>query len=155
MKTIEYIETDRDELDTIGFLWEKLKEHHRERSLHYAGHFSGMTWDKRKQDLLNKSRQGALRLDIARDNQTGKIVGYCISTITEDKQGEIDSIYVESSYRRQGIGDCFLKKALAWMDCRKIERKVIAVAAGNEEVIPFYARYGFYPRVTCLRQVDS
>jgi diamine N-acetyltransferase len=48
MPEIEYIETDQQGLDSIGFLWKKLNEHHRVRSQHFARHFSQMTWDIRK-----------------------------------------------------------------------------------------------------------
>jgi ribosomal protein S18 acetylase RimI-like enzyme len=152
---IEYIETDQRDLDAIGFLWEKLKEHHRARSPHFAGFFLRWTWEERKRELLGKCSGGLLRLDIARDVATGKIVGYCASTINPAGQGEIESIYIEIDYRRQGIGGAFMKKALAWMDSLAAKTRVIGVAAGNEEAFPFYARYGFYPRVTYLRRVDS
>jgi GNAT superfamily N-acetyltransferase len=152
---IEYIETDRQGLDSIGFLWEKLNEHHRVHSPHHAGHFTGMTFEQRKRQFLEKSVNGSIRIDLANDIKTGKLVGYCVSTITEDKLGEIDSIYVEEDYRRHGLGDSLMKKALAWMDGLSINRRLIAVAFGNEEVFPFYARYGFYPRGTLLTEIEK
>jgi ribosomal protein S18 acetylase RimI-like enzyme len=153
MKNIEYIETDQQGLDSIGFLWEKLKEHHYARATHHAGLFASMTFEGRKRDFFNKSHNGHLRLDIARDIETGNLVGYCVSSITEKKVGEIESIFIESDYRRHGIGDNFMKKVLTWMDSLSVASKVIGVAAGNEEAFPFYARYGFYPRVSVLQQV--
>jgi GNAT superfamily N-acetyltransferase len=152
---IEYIETDQQGLDSIGFLWEKLNEHHRARSPHHAGHFSSMTFNTRKKGLLQKTEKGFLRIDIAKDVETGNLVGYCITSVTEDKQGEVESIFVESDYRRHGIGDNFMKKALKWLDSMSISKRIISVAIGNEETFPFYAKYGFYPRVTILRQVET
>lgn len=152
---IAFLETDQRGLDSIGFLWEKLNEHHRVRSPYHPGHFAGMTFNSRKKDLLHKSRKGSLRIDIAKDNQTGKFVGYCISTINEEKQGEIDSIFIEEDYRRCGIGDNFMQKALAWMDGMSVRGKMLEVASGNEEVFAFYKRHKFYPRSIILRQFDS
>jgi diamine N-acetyltransferase len=155
MQRIEYLETDQQGLDSIRFLWEKLIEHHRVRSLHFAGHFTHMTWDSRKQDLLKKSQYGLMRIDVAKDGKTGKLVGYCVSSVNEEKVGEIESIFIEKDYRRQKIGDNFMKKALKWMDGMGTTKRTIAVAVGNEEVFPFYACYGFYPGVTILRQLEK
>jgi ribosomal protein S18 acetylase RimI-like enzyme len=152
---IEYIETDEHGLDLIGPLWAKLNEHHRERSPYHAAHFTGMTFDKRKRSLLEKSAGGAMRVDIARDKETGENVGYCVSTISKDGQGEIDSIYIEPVCRHQGIGDALMNKALGWMDGKRTTKRVVEVAAGNEEVFPFYRRYGFFPRSTLLRTVPD
>ena len=96
-----------------------------------------------------------MRIDIARDNETGENVGYCITTVSKDNLGEIDSIYIERGYRRRGIGDSLMKKALAWMDGLSIAKRVIAVASGNEEVIDFYRRFNFFPRTIILEQVEN
>jgi diamine N-acetyltransferase len=150
MTDIEYISTDQSGLDSIGFLWEKLKEHHRVRSMHFAGGLARLTFEKRKTSLLDKVQNGFLHLDIAKEAGTGKFVGFCISSVTENKTGEIDDIFVESAYRGYGIGDVFMRKALAWMNGLNVERRVIAIGAGNEEVLPYYARFGFFPRITIL-----
>lgn len=153
MPRIEYIITDQRDLDLIGPLWEKLNEHHRVRSPHWADFHAHQTFDLRKKGLLEKSSVGALRIDIARDGNTGAIIGYCVSTVTEKKEGEIESIFVEKDYRRCGIGDNFMKKAMAWMDSLSVadaDRKIV-VAAGNEEAFIFYSKHNFVPRGTTLR----
>jgi hypothetical protein len=40
------------------------------------------------------------------------------------------------------------------MDIHAVSRKVIAVAAGNEEAFGFYAKFNFYPRVSVLMHRD-
>jgi ribosomal protein S18 acetylase RimI-like enzyme len=110
-----------------------------------------MKWEIRKRDLLKKN--GMIHVDIAREND--KIIGYCVSTINAEMAGEIDSIYIEKERRRFGIGSVLMKNALKWMDTHKVKRRVISVAAGNEEVFSFYERYGFYPRATILMPTDS
>ncbi len=150
---IEYVETNRQELDSIGFLWEKLREHHRVLWPYKNRTYPITTWDMRKKGLLEKTSKGDLRLDIAKDTNTGELIGYCICSVNEDKQGEIESIFVESNYRRFGIGDTFMKKSLNWMDSLSITKRIIGVGAGNEKVFPFYARYGFFPGVTILRNL--
>ncbi len=153
--SIEYIEKDQQGLDSISLLWEKLNELHRVRSPHFAGHFTRMTFNTRGKGLLQKTEKGFLRIDIAKDIETGNLIGYCITSVTEDKQGEIESIFVESDYRRQGIGNNLMKKALKWLDSMSISKRIIGVAIGNEEAIHFYAKYGFYPRVTILSSAKT
>ena len=157
MLKIEYTVTDQRDLDLIGHLWEKLNEHHRVRSPHWAGYYARMTFDLRKKELLEKSSNGTMRIDIAKDGNTGVLVGYCVSTVSEKKGGEIESIFVEKDYRMHGIGDDFMKKALAWMDSLSVADtdRVIGVAAGNEDAFTFYSKHNFYPRVTRLRSGPS
>jgi ribosomal protein S18 acetylase RimI-like enzyme len=48
-----------------------------------------------------------------------------------------------------------MQKALAWMDEKAAEKKVVAVGVGNEYALGFYARYGFCPRKTVLEQIKN
>jgi ribosomal protein S18 acetylase RimI-like enzyme len=151
---IAYIEADEKALDLIGNLWLKLREHHKERINEvFKEQFDKMTFNERKRQLLEKSGKGGMLVHLVKNIQSGKIIGYCVSTITDKKQGEVDSIYIETEYRNMGIGDKFMKKAINWMDSKAVTRKSIAVAAGNEEVFSFYQKYNFYPRTTILEQV--
>lgn len=150
---IRYTETDEKEIDLIVPLWGKLRTHHQERSLYFKDDIGRMTWETRKAVLLEKAKTGAVRVELSRDKDT--LVGYCVSSISGEKQGEIESIYIEKEYRKSGIGDHFMKTALKWMNDRGVSRKVIGVAVGNEEAFGFYKKYGFYPRVTVLRQTES
>jgi diamine N-acetyltransferase len=112
-----------------------------------------MTWETRKAVLLEKAKTGVVRVELARDKDT--LVGYCVSSIDANRQGEIESIYIENEFRKIGIGDHFMKPALKWMDDHGSERKIIGVAVGNEQAFGFYEKYGFYPRVTVLRQKEK
>jgi ribosomal protein S18 acetylase RimI-like enzyme len=150
---IIYTQTGAESLDEIAPLWLKLREHHKERSLHFKDQMKQMTWEKRKSGLVDKSQKGEILIDMARDKDT--LVGYCVSTVSENGIGEVESLYIDKEYRRCGIGDHFMKTALKWMDNRNVTGKIIGVAVGNEEVFGFYSRYGFYPRVSILRQVDK
>jgi ribosomal protein S18 acetylase RimI-like enzyme len=158
MVNIAYIETDGKDIDLVRPLWEQLREHHRARSTNFAPHYEATTFDHRKSDLLYKTKDGLMHIDFAKDMASGRYVGYCISSIVMDhdeKVGEIDSIFVDKTYRLEGIGDTLIKKALGWMDLQCVDVKKVSVGSGNEEVFPFYARYGFYPRMTTLEQVKK
>jgi diamine N-acetyltransferase len=156
VEKITYTQMGAEGLDLVAPLWMKLRLHHKERVPEiFKDNFGRVTFESRKKQLLEISLKGAILIDLARDNNTGNLVGYCVSSITENKQGEIESIYIEKDYRRMGIGDRFMKKALEWMDARDVTRKIIGVAVGNEEAFGFYAKYNFYPRVSILTQVET
>lgn len=154
MADIEYSVTNGEGLELTEGLWRKLIEHHTEKSLYFKEFISKRTTEQRNRELLDKYSKDDIRIDLAHDKATGKLVGYCISTISDDQQGEVQSLFVEEEYRRNGIGDAMMKKAIEWMDGRPVTQKVIVVAFGNEEVFPYYQKYGFYPRATILAYLD-
>lgn len=148
--TIVYHRGGPEGLDAVAGLWDKLRLHHRERSPYFKELMERMTWEERKRVLLEKAREGTLLVETARDNNG--IIGYCIASANRQKTGEIESIYIEKASRRRHIGERLMQDALAWMDAQGVTAKIIGVAAGNEEVFPFYRKFGFYPRMTILRQ---
>lgn len=135
-----------EDLDDIQPLWEKLKKHHQVISTNFSEKYHAADFKIRKQEILDKSVGGKLRLEMAEDISTGNYVGYCISSISSQGLGEIDSIYVEENYRSIGIGQELIKRALQWMENERVEDLKIVVAVGNEELLPFYQSFGFYPR---------
>ena len=155
MAEIEYTETGAEGLNQIAFLWQKLNDLHGELSEHFSASYPKNTFQRRKQELMDKSDGGAIRVELARDRDTGEIIGYCVSTISKQNTGEIDSIYIKENYRRSGIGDCLIKKALRWMKERAVERRVVEVIVNNEAALRFYERYGFYPRSTRMELVEN
>jgi ribosomal protein S18 acetylase RimI-like enzyme len=156
MLNVMYTEANRNDLDLIAPLWQKLKEHHKALAPGvFSGHFDKMDFVIRKKQLLDKSRNGDILVDLARDVNSDMLIGYCVSTVTGAGTGEIDSIYVEENYRRHGIGKKLMTRALKWLDAHALTKRIIEVAGGNEAVFPFYRQYGFYPRTIVLEQVES
>jgi len=153
---ISYLQTGAEGLDLIADLWRKLTVHHKDRAPEvFKSLYDKYVFEGRKKQLIEKSKDGDIIVNLATDNNTGKLVGYCVSTVSEKNEGELDSIYIEEAYRKKHIGDKFMKTAIPWMDSHGVTRKIISVAAGNEEAFGFYRRYGFYPRVSILMQPES
>ncbi|MGA9109702.1 MAG: GNAT family protein, partial [Smithella sp.] len=75
-KVIEYLEKNQNDLDIIRPLWEKLHAHHLAVAKYFKDSRSTITFDMRKKQLLDKSYQGALRIDLARDAITKENIGY-------------------------------------------------------------------------------
>ena len=95
---------------------------------------------------------GSLRIDLARDPETGRHVGYCVSSLSEEMAGEIESIYIEAGYRSRGIGTALMERTLTWLDAGGSVRNRVSVADGNEGAFGFYRKFGFSPRLTVLEQ---
>jgi len=152
---VKYVHGGGDLLDQIKVLWEALNEHHRQHSPNFKEHYSKTTFEKRKTDLLKKAALGKMRVDLAVDEASEQSVEYCVSSLNPEKTGEIESIFVDAAYRGLGIGDSLMKKALNWMKHEGAVAKIVEVGAGNEQAFGFYARYGFLPRKTVLKQVGK
>jgi RimJ/RimL family protein N-acetyltransferase len=149
-REVEYLEKNQNDLDIIRPLWDKLNAHHITVSKYFKDTRAVTTFDMRKKQLMEKSYQGALRIDLARDAVTKEYIGYCVTSVDPEKQGEIESIYVEKDYRLSGIGDSLMTRALAWLETVTVKKTILGVAEGNEGVFAFYRRHNFYPRVTVL-----
>ena len=152
---IKYIEGDETLLDQIKPLWEALNQYHLALSINFKQYYLDMTFPKRKADLIKKAATGKMRISIAIDEANVQNVGYCISGINNERMGEIKSIFVSEAYRRKGIGDVLMQKALDWLEKQGALEKIVEVAAGNEKAWTFYVRYGFLPRKTMLKQVKK
>jgi ribosomal protein S18 acetylase RimI-like enzyme len=152
---IIYIGGDEALLDRIKPLWEALNRYHLGLSQNFKQYYFDMTFQKRKADLLKKAGLGEMHVEIAVDKVSGQNVGYCVSSITLEKIGEIKSIFVSETFRGMGIGDVLMQKVLIWLEQNGAVEKIVEVTAGNERAWVFYARYGFLPRKTMLKQVKK
>jgi diamine N-acetyltransferase len=152
---LEYKEVPVEEIDVIKPLWQELNFHHGKITKHFSGYYSGMNFAKRKKNLLGRSIDKKFKIDLVTDTDTFEDAGYCISSVNHDGEGEIDSLFIKQSYRKCGIGDILMKRALEWLDSYNAGPIKIQVAAGNEEVFEFYAKYNFYPKYTMLFQKDA
>ncbi|MBI9080752.1 MAG: GNAT family N-acetyltransferase [Pseudodesulfovibrio sp.] len=142
-----------EKLDDIQPLWERLNLHHSKISQHFSDRFKCYTFSDRKAELLTKSHATGLAVFIAR--QDAQTAGYVIATLTLEKEGEIDSLFVAEEFRGKRIGDSLMQAALKWLDDTCAKSKTIAVVHGNEQAHSFYARYGFQPHITWLGQPES
>jgi len=155
MVNIVFIETGAFDLDLIQQLWEKLNDHHRKQKSDFKEHYENFTFPERAEALLKKSLDGDMHIGRAEEKKTGLLVAYCITTISPDNEGEIDSIYVEEEYRGHGFGDELIKRSLEWMDKKGVKKKTVRVAVGNQDAVSFYERYGFRPRSITLEQTAN
>ena len=65
----------------------------------------------------------------------------------------IESIYLDEGYRLKGIGDYLMRRHLDWMDKNGVKLKNLTIVVGNEDLLNFYKRYNFYPKLILLEQM--
>ncbi|MEP6936139.1 MAG: GNAT family N-acetyltransferase [Nitrospirota bacterium] len=137
-----------DGIDAIRPLWEKLRAYHAP----LLDERPPFLFEPRKQQILGKAAAGELRIELVKIASCATEVAYCISTVSADGCGEVDSIFVEEPFRGRGIGSELIHHALAWLECTGASTKVVTVAYANEEALAFYERFGFHPRAILLEQ---
>lgn len=152
MHAVAYRTTGISEIDLIRPLWEQLNEYHHAKASHFRTYYERMTFKDRKLHFCHIHESGQLRLDLAADSATAEYVGYCVSSISAENAGEVESLFVDTAYRSAGIGTVLVTRGLAWMDSCNVVRKRVSVGCGNESAWAFYRKFGFYPRMTVLEQ---
>ncbi len=107
--------------------------------------YNNKTFNDRKKELLEKAEDGILKIFIAIDMDTEKIIGYCVCSI-RNNIGEIDSIFVEEIYRKHKIGDEFMKKSDNFFSDNSVSKQILSVCTGNENVMRFYNKHHYYQK---------
>lgn len=154
MDDFEFITGGRELLDLVQPLWEKLNKHHESNANYFPDKFAKLEYEVRKSKFI-RSENLEIKVDLIKDKEKVMYIAYCISTINKELTGEIDSLFIEKEYRKYGLGDKLMNRALKWFNCNQVKTKIIGVAEGNEDVLGFYKKYGFYKRRIILEQIDD
>ncbi len=150
---LQYCVVGKESLDDIRSLWEDLRQHHRELPWPFAPEMDKAVFERRKQKLVSKSEGGALRIDMVKiSNQ--ELIAYCVSSVSQDHCGEIDSMFVLPSWRGQGIGMNLIRRAILWLDEMSSVRKQVVIAHANSHALDLYAKFGFVPRTITMQQAE-
>jgi diamine N-acetyltransferase len=152
MHTVLYRTTGFDEIELIRPLWEQLNEYHLVKASRFREHYEQMTFEDRRSYFCRLHESGHLRVDLAQDKKTRRYIGYCVSSVSAEHTGEIESLFVDPEFRSAGIGTALVTRGLGWMDSLGALRKRVSVGDGNESAWAFYLKFGFYPRMTVLEQ---
>lgn len=154
MINVEYVEGAQESIYLIQPLWHVSRVYHKNKSKYFADTYANKRFQDRVNELTDNSKVG-MRVDLVKDKDKEKYIGYCVSTINKEMIGEIDSLYVKKEYRNHGIGNQLMKRALQWLDKNKVKSKIVSIGDGNENVIDFYNHYGFHIRKIVLEQVSD
>ncbi|MDQ1281473.1 MAG: hypothetical protein QG670_2738 [Thermoproteota archaeon] len=149
--SIVFVEGHEELLDLLKPLWKELNKIHMTKSRYFKKQYENKSFEARKKQLLKK--KSLIRIDLVKKSESDIFVGYCISSINKDKEGMVESIYVNEGYRNRGIGDQLMERHLEWMDKNRVKVKNITILVGNEDVLNFYRKYNFYPKLVMLEQI--
>lgn len=143
MKKISGIKIKTSEnIDDIENLWNKLHNYHMEISERYRSHHSKFTFNDRKQYILKSPK---LLILTAEDSESNKKIGFCVSTIN-DNRGEVESLYIDTNYRKMNIGKTFIEMSENWFKKSSVKKYIIGCVYENEKGIEFYKRIGLSPK---------
>ena len=138
------------QIEEIKKLWLELNNIHYIDSVYFKKHFEEMTFEKRIKSLGNYSVNN-FSIFVCKDKKD--IVAYVIAGIIAET-GEIESLITTKKYLGKGIGKKLVRMCIDWFkkeNCKKIK---VGVAHGHEDVIEFYFKQGFRPRMTFLELVE-
>lgn len=130
----------------IGRLWLMQRDHHAATSRFFGDEIQSRSFEDRRDEILSQNKDRSLYIILARNSDTKQSVGFAISSGARGESGEIESIYVLPEMRGTGIGTDLMKMSLSWMDSCGCDGCRVLVGDGNENVIPFYQQFGFFPR---------
>jgi len=153
--TFAYRVVGEEAIIVVEPLWQKLRAYHSPLLAGFPGTKPPFNFEPRKQEILAKAEPGKIRVELVSAASDRSDIAYCISTVSKDGQGEIDSMFVEEAFRGRGIGSELVRRALAWLAGAGATSKVVTVAHANEEALAFYKRFGFEPRMILLQQNDT
>lgn len=144
------IETlDKTQINEIEPLWTELNSLHYEKSKHFKDHYASFQFAKRIETLLAKDH---LAIFVAKEGEN--LWGYCIAT-SDKEVGEVDSLYIKPVYRGESLGAHLMETAVSWLNSLNCSHINVSVADGNEDVIPFYEKFGFKKRFQVLQIKNS
>lgn len=152
MDNIKYIYGGMELLEFVKPMWNKLNNYHKDNSINFKSHFESLSFE-RKLKRLEADSNLEIMVILVKDLYKDIYLGYSISTVTKDKVGEIDSIYVDKDYRKYGIGKRLMNESIAWLNSKDVNKKILYVANGNENVFDFYGKCGFYPKMILLEEI--
>ena len=144
---MDIIELNREEYSEIEGLWEGLNTHHGGLAGNFRDHFTSLTFEKRMQAIFRKDHCAIFAALDGGD----QYAGYCIASV-EKNRGEVDSLYVDPVFRNRGIAEQLMRAALCWLDEKGCVEIFLFVAEGNDSVLEYYQRFGFYKRFDLLQR---
>ena len=150
---IRYEHGGKELVSATKEMWIKLTKYHEDNSNHFKSVFRSITFEKRTKKLMLEELK--VYVQIAVDVNINKYIGYIISSYDNTGNGEIESLYIDSDYRGNKIGEIFMTKSIEWLDENNANKIIIGVAAGNEKVYDFYEKFGFYPKVAILERPQN
>jgi ribosomal-protein-alanine N-acetyltransferase len=104
-------------------------------------------WNRRdyEQILLAEPSDPLLRCGLVADSG-GKVAGFAVaSRLRQETVAEVEGLFVERDYRRQGVGSALIAACMTWAAKAGASRVRLEVRASNAAAHALYRRHGFSP----------
>lgn len=140
-------------LPACGPLWELFISNQAQKAGTMAVGVEAYLRSLRDGGLLSKTRDGKLQVQLVWVEEQEEPVGFCITSLTQEQVGEVEALFVLERYRGNQLGGQLFQNALAWMEQAGAVEQRLVVAVGNEAVLGFYEKYGFFLGYSTLFRV--
>src|SRR4051794_2710519 len=92
-------------LPKVKPLWEGLMAHHGKVSENFSESIRKRRFSDRVADFEGKASNHIFRIELIKIDESKPSIGYCISSLSNEFVGEVESIFIEETYRGLHIGD--------------------------------------------------
>ena len=152
---IEYTDVDQTQVHLIEDLRAQFVPFNQGLAPDFPEEYSDQAMDRNLERFLARADRGAMRIFLARDSSTNRYVGFCMTTIDENKEGSIDSFFVASDYRGGGIGRELLQRTLDWLENLSAASVKLYLLPENKGARRFYERFGFRPLSLMMKRLKD
>lgn len=143
----QFVQHGCEGLHLIEPLWREQKTYHAALPWPFAFQMAVAEFAQRTHALRDKAKGGRMVVELVLDRpNANRPVAYCVSSVSSDGVGEIDSLFVTADLRGQGLGKRLTENALEWMRHLQPKRTIVIVATANESAIEFYRQANFESR---------
>jgi len=104
-------------------------------------------WNRRdyEQILLAEPSDPLLRCGLVADSG-GKVAGFAVASwLRQETVAEVEGLFVEQDYRRQGVGSALIAACMTWAVQAGASKVRLEVRASNTAAHALYRRHGFSP----------
>ena len=104
-------------------------------------------WNRRdyEQLLLAEPSDPLLRCGLVADSG-GKVAGFAVASwLRQETVAEVEGLFVERDYRRQGVGSALIAACMTWAAKAGASKVRLEVRASNIAAHSLYRRHGFSP----------
>lgn len=146
------------DVEIIGQLWHKLASYHHELDNNLPkpaenGH------EIYARQLAGRLADSHTRILVAEDEKTGQVIGFVLGVVVdlvpdmfEQKTGGfLADIYVDTDYRKQGIGKQLVNALIEWFKEQNITYMQWNVSAMNTNARQFWQRLGGHDSMIRMR----
>jgi ribosomal protein S18 acetylase RimI-like enzyme len=124
-------------------LWELFIENQIQNAGEMADGIAAYLQSQRDGDLLAKTNDGKLHIQLLYTSNHQEPIGFCITSLSSDRIGEVEALYILEQYQGNNLGTKLLQNSLQWLEENNVSEQKLIVAAGNEQVFSFYEKFGF------------